>query len=238
MKDAAARRKEALMASLALVAGFDVDQLKLLRSLKIPAKYWAMIDGLSNWEHELSVVSGALLLARSLGREELEKLVATEIGAIIAARLARRKDEVLSLTCEGIKNLQRSDPFRLFTRRRNMHQRLQVLLAFFFLKGRKQRPTQKKVVNLLEQGSSPLKTGRIAKLFDELGLREHQGDERRRAVPSPNRESSVAELLVLAGSATCLRGLYSEWRTYEPLVAVLDNGGYRTAQAILWMTEK
>lgn len=226
------------MASLALIAGFDVDQLKLLRSLKIPAKYWAKIDGLSNWEHELSVVSGALLLARSLGREELEKLVATEIGAIIAARLARRKDEVLSLTCEGIKNLQRSDPFRLFTRRRNMHQRLQVLLVFFFLQGRKQQPTQKCVVNLLGQGSSPLKTGRIAKLFDELGLREHQGDERRRAVPSLNKKRTLEELLFRAASLPSPCALYSEWRKYEPLVAVLDNGGYRTAEAILWMTKK
>lgn len=224
------------MRRLGSVAGFDVAQLKLLRSLKIPAENWAALDGLKQWEHQLSVVSEALLLARGLGCSVLEKRAAMAIGAIIVARVSRRKDRVLALACEGIKNLQSNQPFKLSTRRRNMGERVRVLLAFFFLYRDRSRPTQKSIVRLLEQASTPLKAGRIARLFDELRLRPLQGDERRKAATTPIEPRPLDVLLRLAATARPPVG-YFEWRKYEPLVEALDHCGHRKAQAILWMTE-
>lgn len=228
--------KVALMRCLGSAAGFDVDQLNLLRSLEIPAENWAAVDGLNKWEHRLSLSSEALLLARYSGCAEFERRAAMEIGKIIVSRIAQRKDEVLALAYEGIKNLQSNQPYKLAIKRRDTAERIRVLLAFFFLHKERSRPTQTSIVRLLERASTPLKAGRIAKLFDELKLRELQGDERCKAAPNPAEPRSPEVLLRLAANAPPPVG-YSEWKRYEPLVQALDHCGYLKAQAILWMVE-
>lgn len=213
--------------------GWDSSSIELFQSLRIPSLQWAAVESMELWEHELSVACEAFLLAGRIQCKEFKKRSAAEIGLIVTRRLLKGCRSVLTMTEDGLNNLRDSQPFKASAKRRNLPERVQVLVAFFFLKRGISHPPQRDVVHLLEKAGTPLAAGRIARLFDELSLRDLQGDGRMHD-PSSTGRKPIKDLLAAVEQIPAIN--QEAWQKYKPLVGKLIDGGFRRVLSALWLS--
>lgn len=164
------------------VFGLNTDAANILERLKIPLRLHRIFAGYSDleeWEIRAHQECLMFIHARRAKIQNIEKIAAESIGAIISEQLLKGNFSALRIVSEGLLNLQEKKPFKAHAGRKSALDEPRVVTAFYALKAQGiASPSQAEVQRHLAEFDVKIASSKVSKIFDNLGLKSESSDSR------------------------------------------------------------
>jgi len=179
------------------VFGLNTEACNFLESLNIPPRLYHLFtyQGLYEWEIRAHQECFMFIHARRAKIQNIEKIAAESIGAIISEQLLTGNFTALSIVSEGLRNLQAGKPFIPQVGRKSALDEPRVVVAFYVLKSQGiANPSQTEVQRHLAEFGFKIGGGKVSKIFDKLGLDFDSSDGREAMSESGKRRRQKAHV--------------------------------------------